>query len=301
MRIAITGSTGLIGTALRSTLAEDGHTFTRLVRSRSAATRPGAIFWQPAAGAIDGRGLEGHDAVIHLAAESLFNVWTPDRRRRIRESRVQGTGLLSRTLAGLERKPQVLLMASAVGYYGDRPDAEELTEDEPSGTGFLAEVVRDWEAAADPARQAGIRVVTMRSGVMLSRDGGALRLMLLPFKLGLGGTVGSGEQMFSWLALSELPHIVRHLLDRQDIEGPVNVTSPRPVPQVEFIRAAGRALGRPTPLRIPAFVARLLPGGFGEETILVSVPAVPRRLLASGYEFHWPDVEGALRHELGRE
>lgn len=300
MRIAITGSSGLVGKALIPALSEDGHGITRVVRSREAAARPGSVFWRPASGEIDAAGLAGHDVVLHFAAESLFGLWTPPRRERIRASRVNGTRLLAETLARLDPPPRTLLMASAIGYYGHRPDADRLVEGDPPGDGFLAEVVREWEAAAEPARAAGIRVVPMRFGILLSPKGGALSLMLPIFKLGLGGTVGSGKQMVPWLARSELPRVLRHLLDRGDIDGPVNVTSPRPVPHGEFARTVGRVLGRPTPFRIPASLVRLLPGGFGEETVLVSTPAAPRRLVESGYEFEWPELEGALRHELGR-
>lgn len=300
MRVAITGSTGLAGTAVARALREEDHEVTRVVRTREAASRAGSVYWRPSEGQVDAAGFEGHDVVIHLAAENLFGVWTPGKRRRIRESRIEGTGLLARTLAGLERKPRTLLMASAVGYYGDRPDADGLDESAPRGDGFLAEVVEEWEAAAEPARSAGIRVVAMRQGILLSRDGGALPLMLPAFKLGLGGIVGGGEQMFPWLARSELSWVVRHLLEHQEIGGAVNVTSPNPVSHGDFVRTLGRVLGRPTPFRIPAVLTKALPGDFAEETLLVSTPAVPARLLESGYRFRWPDLEGALRHELGR-
>ena len=298
MRIAITGSSGLIGTSLVEALGADGHEIIRVDRSRGEAARPGRVYWSPAAGEIDAADLEGMDAVIHLAGENLFGVWTPGKKRRIRASRIEGTALLARTLADLDTPPAALLMSSGVGYYGHRPDAEALDESAPAGKGFLADLVRDWEAAAEPARAAGIRVVAMRQGILLTREGGALPLMLPAFKLGLGGKVGSGEQMFPWIAADEVPHVVRHLLTHPELDGPVNVTSPEPVSHGRFVEAVGDVLGRPTLFRVPAIAARLLPGGFAEETLLVSTPAVPRRLLESGYRFRWPGVEEALRHAL---
>jgi uncharacterized protein (TIGR01777 family) len=299
MRIAVTGSMGLIGSALVADFVADGDTVTRVARRGGHAVRGAVVFWDPAAGWIDAAALEGHDAVIHLAGESIAGWWTEGKKARIRESRVKGTALLSETLARLARPPRTLLCASAVGYYGARPPAEVLDETSPPGTGFLAETVMRWEEATRPAAAAGIRVVNLRFGTVLSREGGALAAMLPLFRLGLGARFGNGEQILSWIARSEVPSIVRHVLAHPDLSGPVNVVSPCPVSNGYFTTALAHALHRPAFLRVPATIARLVLGEMADEMLLSGARAEPRRLLESGYHFLYPELEGALRHELG--
>ncbi len=298
-RVAVTGSTGLIGTALVRALRADGHHVLRLVRSRPTSAAD-EVYWNPSLGEIDAAALEGVDAVVHLAGENLAQVpWTEERKRRIRDSRVMGTSLIARTLAGLDRKPRVLASASAVGYYGDRGD-EVLDERSPPGRGFLAEVCREWEASADPARAAGIRVVHPRFGVVLSGRGGALEKMLAPFKLGLGGKLGSGRQWMSWVALHDVVGALRFAIHSDGLSGPANVTSPVPVTNEEFTRILGRVLGRPTLLGVPRFALKLALGQLADEALLTSQRVVPEKLREAGFTFQYPDLEGALRVALGR-
>lgn len=297
--VAVTGSRGLIGSALVRALREDGHRVVRLVRTRDDAG-PESVFWDPARGRIDAAGLEGVDAVVHLAGETLARPWTVAQKRRIRESRVGGTRLLAEALAGLDAPPEVLVSASGVGYYGSRGD-ERLDEGSGPGTGFLAEVVQAWEAAAEPARQAGIRVVHPRFGIVLSAEGGALAKMLLPFRMGLGGKAGSGEQWVSWVAREDAVDALLFALGAEGVDGALNVASPEPVTQAEFARTLGRVLGRPTFLSVPAAALRLALGReMAEDTVLVSQRVVPRRLLGNGFRFRYPELEDALRAALGR-
>ncbi len=297
MRIIITGSSGLIGSAVVSALSEGGHAIVRLVRRRQDADSSTA-YWDPAAGAIETSGLEGADAVIHLAGESIATGrWSADKKRRIRDSRVAGTRLLSEALADLDRKPAVLIAASAIGYYGDRGD-EVLTETSDLGSGFLAEVGAEWEAATAPAKAAGIRVVNLRIGIVLASEGGALSAMLPVFRLGLGGPLGSGAQYMSWIELDDLVRTIEHVLLNGEIEGPVNAVSPMPVTNRVFTRTLGRVLGRPVILFVPSVALRLAFGEMAEETLLASARVKPERLVQSGFSFSYPELEGALRHIL---
>ncbi|MFP4056148.1 MAG: TIGR01777 family oxidoreductase [Candidatus Brocadiia bacterium] len=296
MRVLITGSHGLIGSALADSLRDTGHSTTPLVRSQA---RQGEVRWDPAAGAIDAAGLERHDAAVHLAGESILGRWTAAKKARIRSSRVDGTRLLCQTLAGLEHPPGAVLVASATGYYGDR-GSEVLTEESEAGRGFLAEVCRAWEAAAEPARRRGIRVVHLRFGVVLSARGGALAAMLPPFRLGLGGAVGSGRQYLSWIALDDAVGAIRHALVRETLSGAVNVVSPHPVTNRELAKTLGRVLRRPAVLPLPAFVLRLVYGEMADATLLSGVRARPARLVETGYAFRHPRLEAALRFLLGR-
>ncbi len=298
MRVAVTGSSGLIGRALVAALHERGVEVTRVVRSLEAATRPGTVWWRPSRGEIDDAGLEGHDAVYHLAGESLFGFWTVAKKRRIRDSRVQGTGLLARTLAALDRPPTALIAASGVNYYGSRPAAETVDESALPGTGFLPRVCVEWEGAARPAADAGIRVVHLRQGVVLDRNGGALRLALPIFRLGLGGRIGSGRQPFSWVSLDDAVGAALHALDHADLAGPVNVVSPEPATFNDFVEALGRVLDRPTPFVVPAVVARLAAADLAEELLLTGATALPKRLLDTGYRFRHPGLDDALRSAL---
>ena len=296
MNVLISGATGLIGSALTPELEAGGHTITRLSRSR---TGPGTIHWDPEAGTIDG-GLEGTEAVVHLAGESIAEGrWTPEKKRRIVDSRVKGTRLLAEKLAALETPPEVMVSTSAVGYYGDRGD-EVLTEESPSGAGFLGGVCREWENAADPARQAGIRVVHPRIGVVLSTEGGALGTTLPIFKLGAGGKIGRGEQWVSWVALDDVVGSIVHALTNEAVEGPVNVGSPNPMTNAGYTKVLGKVLGRPTVLPIPAPALRLLLGEVADALLLASQRMRPVKLEATGYEFRYPQLEGAFRHLLGK-
>ncbi|HXJ81289.1 MAG TPA: TIGR01777 family oxidoreductase [Candidatus Methylomirabilis sp.] len=297
MKVLVTGSSGLIGSALTPSLTAGGHSVVRLVRS-TTDRNSGSVRWDPVAGTLDRAALEGFDAVVHLAGEDISaGKWTAAKKARIRQSRVDGTGLLARTLASLARPPGVLACASAIGYYGNRGD-EILTEESGPGAGFLAAVCRDWEAAATPAREAGIRVVHLRFGVILSVNGGALARMLGPFRLGMGGPLGSGRQYVSWVAIDDAVAAIGHVLSIASLRGAVNVASPGPVTHAEFARALGRVLGRPTVLGMPVFAVRLMFGEMADELILSSQRLAPTRLLSSGYEFRFPQLEGALRHLL---
>ncbi|HXF06211.1 MAG TPA: TIGR01777 family oxidoreductase [Blastocatellia bacterium] len=296
MNILVSGSSGFIGSALVAALRAGDHRVVRLVRPQSKADGP-VVRWDPDTGTIDRAGLEGIEAVIHLAGASIAERWTPEHKTRIRESRVRGTRLLSEALAEQARPPGVLICASATGYYGHRGD-EWLTEESPPGTGFLADVCQQWEAAAEPARQRGIRVVNLRIGIVLGRQGGALARMLLPFRLGLGGTIGCGRQYWSWIALDDLVSAFLHALVTDSLSGPVNVVSPVPVTNREFTRTLGRVLARPTVFPLPAPVARFLLGEMADELLLASARVRPVRLLESGFQFRYPDLESALRHLL---
>jgi uncharacterized protein len=255
------------------------------------------VRWDPVRREVDAAGLEGHDAVLHLAGENVGSGrWTAARKAAIRDSRVNGTRLLCDALAGLARPPKTLVCASAVGYYGDRGE-ETLTEESPPGTGYLAEVCREWEAASDPAARKGIRVVALRIGMVLSAKGGALSRMLPLFRAGLGGVIGSGRQYIGWVALDDLPHIILHALQRGDLSGPVNAVAPRPVTNREFTEALGKALSRPTPLPVPAFALRLAVGReMADALLLSSARAIPRRLEETGFRFRFPELPVALRH-----
>ncbi len=300
MRVAITGSTGLVGSEVVSVLSAAGLEAVRLVR-RAPAPGEKAVRWNPAQGEVDVAGLEGFDAVIHLAGENVGSGrWTAARKTAIRDSRVNGTRLLCDALAGLARPPKTLVCASAIGYYGDRGE-ELLTEESSPGTGFLAEVSREWEAASGSAARKGIRVVILRIGVVLSSNGGALSRMLPLFRAGLGGVIGGGSQYLSWVALDDLPFIILHSLQCAELVGPVNAVTPHPVTNREFTRALGNALSRPTPLPVPVFALRLAVGReMADSLLLASARVLPRRLETTGYRFRFPELGEALRHLLGK-
>jgi uncharacterized protein (TIGR01777 family) len=304
MLVAVTGASGLIGTALTGRLREQGHQVLALTRGRP--TGPGQAHWDPMAGELDPEALAGADAVVHLAGKGLSDQlrWTARTKREILESRVRGTGLVAATMAGLARRssstgPRVLVCASGAHYYGDRGD-EVLTEASGPGRGFLADVVRRWEAAADPARAAGLRVVHLRTGPVQDAAGAGLPKQALMFRLGLGGRFGSGRQWLSWNALDDLAGAYLHALARDDLEGAVNAVAPNPVTNAEFTAALARVLGRPAFLHVPAFGPRLVLGEFADEMLLTSIRALPARLVETGYRFRFPELEPALRHTLHR-
>ena len=297
LRIVVTGATGLVGGALVPALLAAGHRVDRMSR-RPPPPGTTDIQWDPAGGRLDPRALEGADAVVHLAGESIAaGRWTAAVKERVRRSRVDGTKLLAETLGRLTRRPRVLVAASAVGYYGNRGDMP-LTEESPPGVGFLAEVCREWEAAADPARVAGIRVVHPRLGVVLAGQGGALPRMTLPFRLGVGGMIGSGRQYWSWIALADLVRVIELALALDILTGPVNAVAPAPATNREFTRVLGRVLGRPTLVPLPALAVRLLLGEMGQALLLDSARVLPRRLERAGFRFRHPELEGALRAAL---
>ena len=303
MRILVSGARGLVGSALVPLLSASGHRAVRLVRTESADAQTSvqddaAVVWDPQAG--DGRpdAFEGFDAVIHLAGENIASGrWTEGLKRRIRDSRVVGTRRLCEILAQCAQPPKAFLCASAIGYYGDRGD-EVLTEQSTPGTGFLADVCRDWEAAVEPLAAAGPRIVRLRTGVVLSPDGGALKKMLLPFRLGLGGVIGDGTQYLSWIALDDVTGAIRHALETDSVSGPVNVVSPEPVTNRDYTHTLGKVVARPTVLPLPAFAARLALGEAADALLLASTRVEPARLTQTGYTFRYPMLEGALRHLL---
>jgi uncharacterized protein len=299
MRVLLTGASGLIGSALAPRLEAGGNEIITLVRSRER-TGDRAFFWNPQAGELDVQALRGIDAVVHLAGESVAGRWTDQKKARIRESRVGGTRLLSEAVASSGDRPAVFACASAVGFYGDRGDAQ-LTEESSGGGGFLAGVVREWEAATEPAARAGVRVVNLRSGVVLSSRGGVLGQLLPPFRLGLGGPLGDGRHYTSWISIRDDVAAIERALVTEEWSGPVNLTAPNPVRNREFAKTLGRVLRRPAVLRTPLTPLRLAYGSeFVEEVLLSSARAVPSRLLATGYRFEHAELEEALRAVLGR-
>jgi hypothetical protein len=298
MDVVVTGSSGLIGTALRGALEVAGHRFVPMTRSRGGGD---AVHWDPDAGAIDASGLEGVGAVVHLAGEGIGNKrWNEAQKAKIRDSRVRGTTLLTETLAKLSKPPKVLLSGSAVGFYGDRGD-EVLTESSRPGGGFLADLCVAWEAATAPAKEAGIRVSHLRTGIVLSGSGGVLPKMLTPFRLGVGGKLGSGSQWMSWISIEDEVGAMVHLLADDAAAGPVNLTAPNPVTNGDFTKALGKTLGRPSVLPAPKFGLKAILGPeMAEELLLFSQRALPTRLLDSGYTFKHPELDESLRTALSK-
>jgi hypothetical protein len=296
--VAITGASGMIGRALVARLRSNGWRVRRLVRS-ARADAPDDIVWDPMRAVLNPHDLEGADAIVHLAGEPIAQRWTGSRREAIRESRVRGTALLARAVAALERRPSVMLSGSAIGYYGDRGD-EALDEESASGTDFLAGVAREWEASAAAARDAGVRVVLLRTGIVISPHGGALERLLPPFRLGVGGPIGTGRQWMSWIALDDHVNAMQHAMATTGLHGPVNLVSPNPVTNAEFAATLGRVLGRPALVPVPSFALELLYGEMARATILAGQRVLPRALLRAGFEFAHPTLEEALRFELAR-
>jgi uncharacterized protein (TIGR01777 family) len=289
MRIAITGSHGLIGGALMSALRASGHDVVQLVRGTPRG--PGQVEWDPAAGSVDLPGLAGVEAAVHLAGANVGDKrWSEDYKREIRDSRVLSTRTLVRALTSLDQLPRVLVCGSAVGYYGDRGD-EVLTESSSKGDGFLADLTQAWEAEADPARAAGIRVVYPRTGLVMARSGGAFKQLLLLARLGLGGPIGNGKQWWSWITLDDHIAALQHLIT-SELAGPVNFGAPNPARNIEVMRALTSALHRPCLLPVPGFALRIVIGEFAGE-VLASQRMVPEQLTASGFTFQHPTLESA--------
>ena len=298
MRVAVSGSTGLVGEALVQSLRADGHDVVRLVRPATRSAQQGDIRWDPETGEVDQSALEGADAVVHLAGETISALrWTRDKRRRIRESRVRGTDTLARAIAGLSRKPSVLVCAGATGYYGDR-GAEVLDERSPPGQGFLANVSTVWEAATAPAADAGVRVGIARMAPVIDARSPVVTRMRLPVMLGLGGWFGSGRHYWPWIALDDVVGVFRLALEREALRGPIVVAAPEPVTNREFVKTMGRVLRRPVLFPVPSLVLHAALGDFAREALLCSQRVVPRKLLDIGYEFRQPRLEGAMHAAL---
>jgi uncharacterized protein (TIGR01777 family) len=296
MKIAIAGASGLVGSAFIASVEEDAVEVTRLVRDSPKA---GQIEWHPNQDAIEPGKLEGFDAIINLAGENVAEGrWTDEKKRKIHDSRVHGTHLISEAIAKLTHKPRVFLCASATGIYGDRPD-ETVDEQSESGGGFLAGVCREWEKATEPAAQAGVRVVNMRFGPVLAPHGGMMEKMLTPFKMGLGGKIGSGKQYISWVSIDDVVAAMKLALNDESIRGPLNIVSPNPVTNEQFTKALGDVLSRPTLMAMPAFAARFAFGEMADEMLLTSQRVRPKRLQDAGFEFKYAKLDETLRKYVG--
>lgn len=299
MRILVSGSSGLIASALIPLLRASEHTVLKLVRRKDASATD-EVVWDPSSGFIEQELLEGFDAVVHLAAENIADGrWSAAKKQKLRQSRLAGTTLLSSTLAKCKRPPKTLISASAIGFYGDRGD-EICTEDSAAGRGFLAALVQDWEAATSPASSAGIRVVTPRIGLVLSARGGALDKMLLPFKLGLGGKLGSGRQYMSWIELGDLARLLYALIEDASVRGPVNCVAPQPVRNSEFTKALGKSLRRPALFAVPAPLLRLVLGELADEALLSSTRVSSTRM-PNKFVFEFPELAAAFEHILHQQ
>jgi len=296
MKVAIAGASGLVGSALIPKLEDESIEVTRLVRE---SPKPGEIEWHPNQDTIKPDRLKGFDAIINLAGENIAEGrWTDEKKRKIHDSRVYGTHLLSEAMAKVDPKPQVFLCASATGIYGDRGD-EILNEQSESGGGFLAGVCREWEQATEPASKAGVRVVNLRFGPILAAEGGMMAKMLTPFKMGMGGKIGSGKQYISWVAIDDVVNAIKLALKDESILGPLNIVSPNPVTNEVLTKTLGHVLNRPTALAMPAFAARLAFGEMADEMLLVSQRVVPKKLTEARFEFRFPDLESALKEYVG--
>lgn len=296
MKIAIAGSTGFIGAPLVSLLKKEGHHVLRLVRKSEDVTDD-VVVWDLEKGVLNSSVLEGIDVAINLSGENIAGRWNEEKKKKILESRVNVTHNLCESLKNLQRPPKLLINASAAGFYGNQGD-RVCTEETASGSGFLADVCRQWEAAAAPAKEKGIRVIFPRFGAVLSPNGGALKKLLLPFKMGLGGMMGSGEQYMSWVALDDVLAIFSFFLSQENLEGPFNVSAPNAITNADFTKILGKVLNRPAVMAMPEFAARLAFGEMADEVLLSSARVEPAKLLKAGYLFRFPDLEGALRHLL---
>jgi uncharacterized protein (TIGR01777 family) len=298
MKVLITGASGLIGSALQKSFEAKGYEM--LLASRSQPKGDDDIQWNPDTGFADDdlERLEGLDAVIHLAGESIAGLrWTDEKKKSIRDSRVHGTRTMIEAFARLENKPNVFISASAIGFYGDRGD-DEMTETSSVGDTFLSEVAKEWESEARRAEDMGIRTVLLRNGIVLSKDGGALGTMLTPFKLGVGGVIGNGKQWMSWVSLDDVVEVVNFAIENEKVRGAINVTSPNPVTNEEFTKTLGDVLYRPTFLPLPEFAVNLVFGEMGDALLIDSTKVVPKRLLDAGYEFEFPELKQALENAV---
>ncbi|MBI2809218.1 MAG: TIGR01777 family protein [Candidatus Melainabacteria bacterium] len=299
MKVAITGASGMVGTALTEKLRSEGHEVVSYARHVTSG-QSGKFLWNPDAGTIDTAGLDGSEAVVNLAGENIAaKRWTPEQKEKIRTSRVKGTTLLAKTIASMANKPEVLVSASAIGFYGDRGD-EMLTENSAPGTGFLAEVCREWEQSTKAAETSGVRVVTARLGVVLSKDGGALQKMLPIFQLGGGGIIGSGKQYMSWVTLDDVVNALIFAIKNKSVTGAMNIVAPNSVRNSEFTDALGHALHRPAVLPLPAFAAKIIMGEMADELLLSSARVEPLALEGNKFGFEYPNLAGALLHALGK-
>lgn len=296
MKILVTGATGLVGSELVPFLSNQGHDVYRLTRGKAHEAHD--IVWDPVHNQLPKGRIDGTEVVVHLAGENIAGKrWNPSVKAELQRSRIEGTKLICETISQLNTPPKTLICASAIGYYGDR-GTEMLNETSNKGTGFLSDLCRDWEAACEPARAKGIRVVNLRFGVILSPKGGALAKMLTPFKLGGGGVVGTGNQYWSWIAIDDLIGIINFCITNEKISGPVNATAPCPVTNYEFTKTLGSVLARPTIVPMPSFVARIALGEMANELLLASARVMPNRLSESGFQFQYSSLEPALKHLL---
>jgi len=297
MKLIVSGSSGLIGSAICEHYDSEEHTVFKMKREKTSIKKSD-LSWDPLAGNIEISKLEGSDAVVHLSGENIGSGrWTARKKIDIFDSRIKGTQLLCESLAKLVNPPKVLVSASAIGYYGNRGD-ELLDENSNAGKGFLADLCQKWELAAEPAAKKGIRVVYLRSGIVLSSKGGALYKMLFPFKLGLGGKLGSGLQYMSWISIDDMVGVIDHVINNESISGPINIVTPNPVTNKEFTRTLGKVISRPTIFPLPTTIGKILFGEMAEEMIFSSTRVTPKKLLSSGYQFQFPDLEEALHHVL---
>jgi uncharacterized protein (TIGR01777 family) len=294
MKVVVTGASGLVGSALVASLESEGHDVIRLVRRAPAGARERQ--WDPN-GEPNPSLVEGADAVVHLAAETITGWWTQRKKERILDSRVKGTRMIAESIARAQNKPKAFLSASGVGFYGHRKD-EVLTEQSSNGRGFLADLAREWEAATKPASQAGVRVVQLRISVVLSKHGGALPQMLPPFKIGLGGKVGNGKQYWPWITLDDVVGAIRFAMSNESLSGPVNLCAPQQTTNKEFTKAIGRVLKKPTIFPLPSVAVTLLLGEMGQEALLISERVEPVKLKQSGFQFEHPNIDEALRSVL---
>jgi uncharacterized protein (TIGR01777 family) len=298
LQVLISGASGLVGRELTAFLERRGDSVLKLVRTKERADKN--IYWDPEAGILDGAGLENVDAVVHLAGENISEgKWTDEKKARIRDSRIKGTTLLSNRISSLKTKPRVLVSASAIGIYGNR-GSEVLTENSSPGDDFLSGVCRDWESSTNAAKEAGIRVVNARIGIVLSKAGGALGKLLVPFKMGVGGRVGDGKQYMSWIAIADLISAIAFAIETDFLNGPVNLVAPNPVTNEAFTNALGEVLSRPTILPAPAFAMRMLFGEMADALLLSSARVIPEKLISSGYKFQYPELKSALKSVLGK-
>lgn len=296
MRVVVTGSSGLVGSKLKNVLTEAGHQPVRLLRKR--AGKEGDLHWNPASGELDPSQLEGVDAIVHLGGENIAAArWTDEQKKKMRDSRINSTKLLVDTIGKLQNKPKVFVCASAIGYYGDR-GSEELTEESTMGRGYLAELCKDWENAAKPAADFGVRVVNLRIGVVLAKDGGALSKMLPPFQMGVGGNLGSGKQYMSWISLDDVAGAILHCIETDKLSGPVNAVAPVAVTNAEMSKTLAKVLNRPAIFPAPAFALKLALGEMADELLLSSAKIVPTKLQETKFQFQHPDLEQAIRAAL---